>query len=128
MSQFLSDVLQGLSAKDKFLQSKYFYDEKGDKLFQKIMGSEEYYPTRYEMEIFTGKTNELVTVLTDRQTEFDIVELGAGDATKSIHLLKGLLNNKITFTYFPVDISSNVINQLHRNLPEKLPGLNLKGL
>jgi len=128
MSQFLSDVLRGLSAKDKFLQSKYFYDEKGDKLFQKIMGSEEYYPTRCEMEIFTRETNELVAVLTERQTEFDIVELGAGDATKSIHLLKGLLDNKVTFTYFPVDISNNVISQLHQNLPEKLPGLDLKGL
>ncbi len=128
MSQFLSDVLQGLSSKDKFLQSKYFYDEKGDKLFQKIMGSNEYYPTRCEMEIFTHKTNELVAVLTERQTEFDIVELGAGDATKSIHLLKGLLDNKVTFTYFPVDISLNVINQLHQNLPKELPGLNLKGL
>lgn len=128
MSQFLEDVLKGLSSKEKFLQSKYFYDAKGDSLFQQIMGSEEYYPTRCEMEIFTQKTKELVTILTDQSTEFDIVELGAGDATKSVHLLKGLLDNKVTFTYFPVDISNNVINQLHRKLPEKLPGLKLQGL
>ncbi|HEX8277370.1 MAG TPA: L-histidine N(alpha)-methyltransferase [Segetibacter sp.] len=128
MSQFLEDVLKGLSAKEKFLQSKYFYDAKGDTLFQKIMASKEYYPTRCEMEIFTQKTKELVDVLTEENTEFDIVELGAGDATKSIHLLKGLLDNKVTFTYFPVDISGNVINLLHRELPEKLPGLQLQGL
>lgn len=128
MSQFLEDVLKGLSAKEKFLQSKYFYDAKGDRLFQNIMGSKEYYPTRCEMEIFTQKTKELVDVLTEQNNEFDIVELGAGDATKSIHLLKGLLDNKVTFTYFPVDISGNVINLLHRQLPEKLPGLQLQGL
>lgn len=128
MSQFLEDVLKGLSAKEKFLQSKYFYDGKGDALFQKIMGCKEYYPTRCEMEIFTQKTNELVAVLTGENKEFDIVELGAGDATKSIHLLKGLLDNKVTFTYFPVDISNNVINLLHNSLPQKLPELKLLGL
>ncbi|MGI8636303.1 MAG: L-histidine N(alpha)-methyltransferase [Segetibacter sp.] len=128
MSQFLQDVLKGLSAKEKFLQSKYFYDVKGDVLFQKIMACKEYYPTKCEMEIFTEKTDELVTVLTGENKEFDIVELGAGDATKSFHLLKGLLDNKVIFTYFPVDISSNVINLLHHNLPQKLPELKLQGL
>jgi dimethylhistidine N-methyltransferase len=128
MSQFLEDVLKGLSAKEKYLQSKYFYDAKGDKLFQSIMGSKEYYPTKCEMEIFTQKTSELVTALTGQNKEFDIVELGAGDATKSIHLLKGLLDNKVTFTYFPVDISANVIDLLHNELPKKLPALKLQGL
>src|SRR5437868_7818527 len=128
MSQFLEDVLKGLSAKEKFLQSKYFYDGKGDCLFQKIMGCKEYYPTKCEMEIFTQHTSQLVAILTEQSTEFDIVELGAGDATKSFHLLRGLLDNKVTFTYFPVDISANVINLLHRQLPEKLPGLQMQGL
>src|SRR3954471_4201375 len=118
MSQFLADVLKGLSAKEKFLQSKYFYDATGDNLFQKIMGCPEYYLTKCEMEIFAEKTNELVGILTEQSTEFDIVELGAGDATKSFHLLKGLLDNKVCFTYFPVDISNNVINLLHRQLPQ----------
>lgn len=128
MNQFLDDVLKGLSAKEKFLQSKYFYDATGDGLFQKIMACKEYYLTKCEMEIFTQKTNELVDVLTEQSREFDIVELGAGDATKSFHLLKGLLDNKVTFTYFPVDISNNVINLLHRQLPEKLPELQLHAL
>lgn len=128
MNHFLEDVLKGLSAKEKFLQSKYFYDAQGDCLFQKIMGCKEYYPTKCEMEIFTGKTSHLVDVLTEHSTEFDIVELGAGDATKSFHLLKGLLDHNVSFTYFPVDISGNVINLLHRQLPLKLPELKLQGL
>lgn len=128
MSQFLEDVLKGLSAKEKYLQSKYFYDANGDKLFQRIMASKEYYPTKCEMEIFAQQTNELVAVLTGQSKEFDIVELGAGDATKSIHLLKGLLDNQVSFTYFPVDISANVIDLLHHELPKKLPALKLQGL
>jgi len=128
MSQFLEDVLRGLSSGEKYLESKYFYNAKGDALFQKIMGSPEYYPTPCEMEIFTQKTGELVSVLTAQNVAFDIVELGAGDATKSIHLLKGLLDMKVDFTYFPVDISNNVINLLGRQLPERLPQLQMHGL
>jgi dimethylhistidine N-methyltransferase len=128
MNQFLQDVLKGLSAKEKYLESKYFYDAKGDVLFQKIMACEEYYPTDCEMEIFTDKTQELVSTLQQENQEFDIVELGAGDATKSIHLLKGLLDNKVNFTYYPVDISQNVIQQLHTSLPSKLPEIKVHGL
>lgn len=128
MSQFLEDVLTGLSAKEKFLQSKYFYDTNGDLLFQKIMGCKEYYPTKCEMEIFTEKTGELVKILIEQNDEFDIVELGAGDATKSVHLLKSLLDSKVNFTYFPVDISGHVIDLLNQKLPAELPGLQLQGL
>ncbi|HEX8461785.1 MAG TPA: L-histidine N(alpha)-methyltransferase [Segetibacter sp.] len=128
MSQFLADVLKGLSAKEKYLESKYFYDASGDAIFQKIMSSNEYYLTRCEMEIFTKKTVELVSVLTSENVVFDIVELGAGDATKSIHLLKGLLENKVSFTYYPVDISDNIISLLEEQLPQQLPQLQLHGL
>jgi L-histidine Nalpha-methyltransferase len=128
MSQFLNDVLAGLSAKEKYLSSKYFYNKRGDELFQQIMACDEYYPTKCEMEIFTQQTKELAKVFTSEHEEFDIVELGAGDATKSIYLLEELSNNKVPFTYFPVDISSNVINLLHKSIPEKLPSVNIKGL
>lgn len=128
MSQFLEDVISGLSAKEKYLQSKYFYDAKGDALFQQIMACPEYYPTRCEFEIFTQQTAELASLLTAMDTEFDIVELGAGDATKSCYLLKELLNCKVDFTYFPVDISGNIINHLHSKLPEQLPELKIQGL
>lgn len=128
MNTFLEDVLKGLSAKDKFLQSKYFYDAKGDALFQKIMSCPEYYPTKCEMEIFTKQTGQLVSAITKHRREFDIIELGAGDATKSVHLLKGLLDTKVNFTYYPVDISANVINLLQTSLPQKLDGLQMHGL
>jgi L-histidine Nalpha-methyltransferase len=128
MSQFLNDVLAGLSAREKYLSSKYFYDKRGDELFQKIMACDEYYPTECEMEIFTQQTKELANVFTSKHKEFDIVELGAGDATKSIKLLRELLSNNISFNYFPVDISSNVINLLQKQLPKKLPRIKMHGL
>ena len=128
MNQFLEDVLKGLSAKEKYLESKYFYDSKGDVLFQKIMACSEYYSTRCEMDIFKNKTDSLVNALNADESEFDLIELGAGDATKSVHLLKGLKDAGASFTYYPIDISQHVIGYLQTNLPKQIPGLNIHGL
>ncbi len=125
---FYKDVLAGLSASPKKLQSKYFYDAAGDKLFQEIMKASEYYLTDCELEIFSEQTTAIVQTLTENFESFDLIELGAGDATKSVFLLQELLAKKIDFTYLPIDISTNVIDQLEQNLPAKLPGLQMHGL
>jgi len=125
---FYKDVITGLKSFPKRLSSKYFYDAKGDKIFQEIMESPEYYPTRCEMEIFTKKTAELAEAIIGSGDAFDLIELGAGDATKSVHLLKYLVDQKIDFTYLPIDISGNVIELLNKTLPEQLPGMKIQGL
>ncbi len=127
MNKFLQEVLHGLNATPKHLQSKYFYDEAGDKLFQKIMGCEEYYPTNCEMEIFEEQTAELAKVLKNGFNSFDLVELGAGDATKSFHLLRQLVEEGADFNYFPIDISTHVIEDLEENLPNQIKGLKVRG-
>lgn len=128
MDQFLQDVLTSLQATPKYLHSKYFYDEKGDALFQQIMDCDEYYLTRCEMEIFTKQTSQLADAIIDHYSNFDVVELGAGDAVKSIHLLKELVNKKAISTYFPVDISGHIINLLEHTIPLEVPGLRIHGL
>lgn len=128
MNQFFQDVWQGLNAMPKQLHSKYFYDADGDRLFQEIMNCPEYYLTRCELEIFTQQTGRLAQLILDRFKEFDLVELGAGDCFKSIHLLKELQTRNATFTYYPIDISTNVITQLGKKLPKTVPGLQVHGL
>ena len=128
MEQFLKEVIQDLSAQPKQLNSKYFYDEAGSRLFQQIMNCEEYYPTDCELEIFKEKTAELATVLKNGFNDFDLIELGAGDATKSSYLLRELVETGVTFTYRPIDISGSMIDQLERDLPENIKGLQVKGL
>ncbi len=127
-SLFLNDVLEGLTAEKKSLSSKYFYDETGDRIFQQIMEMEEYYLTDAEMEILKHQTDELADVIAADPGAFDLIELGAGDATKSVHLLQALLNRRLEFTYLPIDISQHVIEDLEENLPKKLPALNVEGL
>jgi len=128
MNQFLEEVLSDLSNSPKRLNSKYFYDEKGDKLFQEIMNCPEYYPTDCEMEIFTAHTKELALALKNGFNTFDLVELGAGDATKSSHLLRELVDMQVEFTYMPIDISSSMITYLEESLPLKIAGLDVQGL
>ena len=126
--QFYKDVMRGLSSTPKHLQSKYFYDAAGDRLFQQIMELPEYYLTRCEQEIFVKQTKQLTAPLLERFDEFDVLELGAGDATKSTHLLRYLHEYGKAFTYYPVDISENVIQLLESEMPQRIPGLEVQGL
>ena len=127
-NQFLDDVLLGLQSNPKQLYSKYFYDAIGDKLFQDLMNCEEYYPTNCELEIFSEKTAEICQAMIADGSAFDLLELGAGDATKSTYLLQYLLDNGADFTYLPIDISEHVISYLQLTLPTTLPGLKVDGL
>jgi L-histidine N-alpha-methyltransferase len=126
--RFYHDVVHGLQATPKHLDAKYFYDTEGDKLFQQIMNCDEYYLTNCEMEIFTQQTAAIAQTLMAPGQPFDLIELGAGDATKSSHLLKNLLSQSADFTYLPIDISGHVISTLNATLPLSLSGLKIKGL
>ncbi|WP_316803126.1 L-histidine N(alpha)-methyltransferase [Pedobacter nototheniae] len=127
-TQFLQETLEGLNARPKRMSSKYFYDETGDRIFQQIMNMEEYYLTNAEMEIMKHQADAIVKTISGDGNAFDLIELGAGDATKSIHLLKTLIDKNLNFKYFPIDISEHVISDLEMNLPQKLPALNFQGL
>jgi len=125
--QFAIDVDAGLSQQNKTLPSKYFYDQKGDELFMQIMELPEYYLTRAEHEIFTEQTQELIDALgVSPKQHFELIELGAGDGSKTKHLLKSLLEQGYQFDYLPVDISGHVLELLASNLLAELPTLSLK--
>lgn len=127
-TSFRKDVIKGLSAKEKFLEPKYFYDAAGDQLFQQIMRSPEYYLTDAEMEIMQLESDYILNVCRQLHDSFDIVELGAGDASKTIHLLKRAFEKGVADHYFPIDISDNVVQYLHATLPGKIPGMHVEGL
>jgi dimethylhistidine N-methyltransferase len=128
MTQFLKDVMNGLNASSKFLDSKYFYDKKGDELFQEIMRSPEYYPTKCEMEIFTEQKDRMANVILTSGEVVNYVGFGPGDAVKSTHLLRELNDRKGLEYFFPIDISENIISYLQKVIPERIPGLKVHGL
>lgn len=124
-SVFYHDVIQGLCAVNKSLPSKYFYDAHGDMLFQHIMQSPEYYLTRCEEEIFSRQTADIIQALFTTDQAVDLVELGAGDASKTVHLLQYLDTNGYAVHYRPIDISAHILRQLEADLSRNIPNLSV---
>lgn len=128
MNPFYQDVLRGLSAPLKLLDSKYFYDQQGDQIFEEIMQSPEYYLTNCELEILSQQSARIIETIQALHAQFDVIELGAGNAVKSSYFLREMIKKRIQFTYFPVDISSNIIEQLQQELPVSIPGIRVQAL
>lgn len=126
LNAFAIDIKKGLQSSPKTLPSMYFYDETGDALFQKIMDLDEYYLTRAEFEIFVRQKEEILKAFLEEDEGFRLVELGAGDGTKTKVLLAHFLNKAIPFTYSPIDISGNVLDQLKDDLQAELPSLKVE--
>lgn len=121
---FQRDIDLGLSATNKSLPSKYFYDSTGDALFIQIMNMPEYYLTKAEFDIFKNQSTELIKVLKlDRTIFFSLVELGAGDGTKTKQLLRALKIQQFRFEYAPIDISSNALKNLESSINRELPNI-----
>lgn len=127
MTQFAKDVDEGLSAKNKFLSSRYFYDARGDKLFQDIMKMPEYYLTNCEYEIFDRQKEEILQAIHPNK-KFNLVELGAGDGYKTKLLLEHFLSRDVPFEYFPVDISGDVLRTLEKDLLSRFSNLKVSPL
>lgn len=125
---FANDVLTGLSAYPKFLSSRYFYDERGDALFQEIMRMPEYYLTRAEYEILSSKTDDILGLFSKNGLPFQLIEFGAGDGTKTKVLLKYFLQKRALFQYLPIDISDNVLELLKEDLRRNFPALKVEPL
>ena len=107
-TQFEKDVYEGLTDFPKHLSSKYFYDKKGDKLFQEIMHMPEYYLTDAEFDILTAHSTEIGALFTQGNQKFKLIELGAGDGKKTKILLKHFSDNNYNFKYQPI-LSSYLI-------------------
>jgi len=126
LKEFKHDVLIGLSNSPKSLPCKYIYDEEGSRLFKKITELPEYYLTRSEIEIFSENGDFFGNLL--RNLICNIVEFGVGDGQKTKILLKHLKENKITFRYYPVDISSSAMDDLISTLKNDFNDLESTGL
>lgn len=128
LSQFAEDVLRGLSSTPKELSSKYFYDDEGSRLFQEIMKLPEYYLTGCENEIFQTQTDEIFRAFANGEKSFDLIELGAGDGTKTAVLIEHFLKKNADITYAPIDISQEALDALADKFTREFPSLRLNAM
>lgn len=121
---FVEDVESGLNSSPKNLHSMYFYDKVGDDIFREIMDMPEYYLTRSEHEILTANKQAIFESL--KNTKFELIEFGAGDAYKTKILLHHFTEQEANFQYIPIDISENILKTLSNSLHQELPTLKIK--
>lgn len=125
LSSFAENVLEGLSAKEKHLSSKYIYDDNGSRIFMQIMQMPEYYPTACEFEILSQQSGNILEAL-HFTSKFNIIEFGSGDGIKTRQLLKAFMSKKAQFTYIPIDISQKANDALQHNMKAALPELDIQ--
>src|SRR5437870_3227852 len=123
LTTFAEDVLSGLSSTPKSLSSKYFYDDEGTRLFQEIMKLPEYYLTGCEMEIFETQADEIFRAFVNGGSGLDLIELGAGDGTKTAVLVKHFLEQGADISYDPIDISKIALDELTAKFHAAFPQL-----
>jgi len=124
LNNFAQDVLKGLSADQKYLSPKYFYDQNGSDLFVKITQTEDYYPTRTEQMILDIYSTEIVDTCAEVNW---LVELGSGSSEKTDSLLCEFHRKRKTFNYIPIDVSDIIIDS-GKKLLEKYDGLSVTGI
>ncbi|MFL5893234.1 MAG: L-histidine N(alpha)-methyltransferase [Solirubrobacterales bacterium] len=105
LSGMAADVRAGLTKPFKELSPRYFYDERGSELFERITELPEYYPTRCERKILELHAAEICAAAGGPAT---LIELGSGSATKTRVLLDAMSDAGCLEAYAPVDISEQI--------------------
>lgn len=128
MDRFLHDIKEGLSKSPKALSSRYFYDEIGDKLFQEIMQLEEYYLPACEMQIIQHQSQHMAIDLAETHKNIQIIELGAGDGSKTKHLLKQFQPYFDVINYVAMDISESILSVNKEAIKSNVPSINISSI
>lgn len=113
----LAEILEGLSRPQKMLAPKFFYDERGSRLFDRITALPEYYPTATELGIMRENIGEIVKLIGPQAS---LIEFGSGSSVKTRLLLEHMIEPA---AYVPVDISRDHLLAAAETLAAEFPGI-----
>ena len=115
----LREIAEGLSRPQKELPPKFFYDERGSRLFEEITRLPEYYLTRTERSLLERWMPEWIGALAPRA----LVELGAGSAEKTRIVLDAIASSAHSAVYVPVDVSAEFLDQTADRIRAAYPSI-----
>ena len=118
------EVIQGLEQSPKTLPCRYFYDDYGSSLFEKITELPEYYLTRTEQSIL----EDYALAIAQMTGPCDLIELGSGSSTKTRLLLSAYEQVDPTLRYCPIDVSAGILKESALILLEQYERLSVVGL
>ncbi len=108
----------------KTLPPKYFYDERGSELFEKICNTPDYYLTRVEHNLLKDIVNEVITITEPAV----IVELGSGSSKKTEVLLQSAVEGAPAVRYVSIDISEQALVEAGERLIRRFTPLTVDAL
>jgi L-histidine N-alpha-methyltransferase len=114
-----ADVRRGLFGSPKELSPKWFYDERGSKLFEIITRLPEYYPTAREREILRARSAEIAQIAAPET----LVELGSGTSEKTRLLLDSLVRGGRLRRFVPFDVSESTLRDAAASVASTYPQL-----
>lgn len=117
-ADFQEEVINGLNLNPRFVAPKFFYDEKGSKLFDEICMAPEYYVTRTEIKILEDNLDEISAYIKDGCL---LIEPGSGSSQK----VRTLLNASEPHAYLPMDISADYLRCVAEDLAQEYPWLEI---
>ncbi len=103
---FMEAVREGLSRSPKTLPCRFFYDDAGSALFERICALPEYYPTRTERAILEGSAPVMIAAAGNN---IALIELGSGSSAKTRLLIEAALAWQPELHYVPIDISADFL-------------------
>jgi len=121
---FAQELSYSFNQKQKTINPKFFYDEKGSCLFEKICTLPEYYISRTEVALLRQLEEKLPNYLNG---DFRLVELGSGSSTKTRILIDILKKSQKHIEYFPIDIS-NILRESCKELQNDYKNLCITGI
>jgi L-histidine N-alpha-methyltransferase len=116
-----ADARQGLGMRPRELPPKWFYDERGSRLFDAITRLPEYYPTRREREILLSRADEIAR-LSGATT---LIELGSGTSEKTRTLLSALRREGTLQMFSPFDVSETTLTTAAAAIAAEYAGLRI---
>ncbi len=119
-----ADARAGLTAHEKWLAPKWFYDARGSELFEQITELPEYYPTRTERALLLAHTAD-IAVISGADT---LVELGSGSSEKTRLLLDALRAAGHLRRYVPQDVSRSALEVAARQVAQDYPEIAVHGV
>jgi L-histidine Nalpha-methyltransferase len=121
---FAPAVRSGLRSKPKTLPCRYFYDDRGSRLFEQICDLPEYYLTRTEDAILLEHAEAMVAGWLRDPV---LVELGSGSSSKTRRLISSALRAYGSLHYVPIDVSKTILEESAQALVESFPKLHVTG-
>ncbi len=120
MTSELAAIVDGLNEPQKKISPKYFYDERGSQLFEKITELPEYYLTNAELDIMKTYVDDMAALVGPQAS---LIEFGSGSSLKTRILLEHLVD---LAAYVPVDISQEHLWDSAQQIRKEFPAIDVR--